>query len=190
MDLATACLDGGARLLQVRAKLASAGRLLDWTEAIVERARAADAVVIVNDRADVARLSGASGTHVGQQDLWPAAARQIVGPAAIVGLSTHTQQQVLAALPTPISYLAIGPVFDTPTKATGFDAVGLGRVRETASAVRTRGLPLVAIGGITLDRAADVLRAGAHAVCVISDLLATGNPGARVRDYLRVLSQV
>jgi thiamine-phosphate pyrophosphorylase len=165
--------------------------LLEWADAIVERARSADgAVIIVNDRADVARLAGASGVHVGQDDLPPGAARQIVGPSAIVGLSTHSDAQVGAALEQPISYLAIGPVFDTTTKATGYDAVGLGRVRDTAAVVRARGVPLVAIGGITLDRAADVLRAGADSVCVISDLLATGDPAARVRDYLHELSKV
>jgi thiamine-phosphate diphosphorylase len=91
---------------------------------------------------------------------------------------------------TPLSYVAIGPVFPTSTKATGLDAVGLDRVRAAAEVTRARNLPLVAIGGMTLDRAAGVLRAGAASVAVISDLLSTGEPEARVRAYLLRLGNV
>src|SRR5204862_2763835 len=115
---------------------------------IVERARAAGATVIVNDRADIASLSRADGVHVGQDDLSPADARKIVGDTACVGLSTHTLDQVDAALAQPISYLAVGPVFGTSTKATGYAAVGLSRVREAAARSRSAGVPVVAIGGI------------------------------------------
>jgi len=186
-DLASAVMAGGARLLQVRAKDASGAELLALAQDVVERARPAGAVVIVNDRADVARLAGAAGVHVGQEDLAPAAVRMLVGPQAIVGRSTHTPDQVTAALDEPISYLAIGPVFDTATKATGYAALGLERVAEVARIARARGLPAVAIGGITLDRAAEVRRAGAAAVAVITDLLTTGDPERRTAEYLRVL---
>ncbi|PYR60526.1 MAG: thiamine phosphate synthase [Acidobacteria bacterium] len=184
VDLASACLAGGATLLQVRAKQAASGWLLDTAAAIVERARAARALVIVNDRADIARLAHADGVHVGQDDLAPAAARALLPDAAIVGLSTHTLDQIEAAIAQPIAYLAIGPVFGTSTKATGYDAVGFARVRHAAGRARTRQIPVVAIGGITLESAADVLHAGADAVAVISDLTTTGDPEARVREYL------
>jgi thiamine-phosphate pyrophosphorylase len=187
VDLASACLAGGATFLQVRAKQAASGWLLDTATAIVERARAAGALVIVNDRADIARLANADGVHVGQDDLGPAAARVLLPAAALVGLSTHTADQIEAALAQPISYLAIGPVFGSSTKATGYDAVGLARVRHAASRARTRHLPVVAIGGITLDSAPEILQAGADAVAVISDLLTTGDPEGRVREYLRRL---
>ena len=118
IDFASACLDGGATLLQVRAKHEPSGRLLDDTLAIVERASAA-AQVIVNDRADVARLAGAAGVHVGQEDLGPAEVRSLLGERAIVGRSTHTPAQLDAALAEPVSYVAIGPVFATSTKSTG-----------------------------------------------------------------------
>jgi len=190
VDLASACLAGGATLLQVRAKDASSGWLLDTAALIVERAHAAGTRVVVNDRADIARLAGADGVHLGQEDLRPAAARAIVGDAAdetIVGLSTHTLDQIEAALAQPVSYLAIGPVFATATKATGYQAVGLDRVREAAGRARTRQLPLVAIGGITLESAPGVLQAGAASVAVISDLLSGGDPERRVRAYLERL---
>ena len=156
--------------------------------AVAERAHAAGATLIVNDRADVARLAGADGVHVGQDDLSPASVRRIVGADAIVGLSTHTTHQLDAAVREPVSYVAIGPVFGTATKATGHDAVGLRMVREAAGRARARGLPLVAIGGITLDRAASVIDAGAASVAVIGDLLAGGDPEARVRAFLERLS--
>jgi thiamine-phosphate pyrophosphorylase len=148
------------------------------------------ALVIVNDRADIARGAGASGVHVGQEDLSPAAVRRILGDQALVGLSTHTAAQLEGALAQPISYLAIGPVFQTDTKRTGREAFGLDGVRARANTPRSRGLPVVAIGGITLDRAASVMNAGANAVAVIADLLAGGDPRARVAAYMRVLSKV
>jgi thiamine-phosphate pyrophosphorylase len=190
VDFASACLEGGARLLQIRAKGEPSRRLLDDTRAIVERAAAASAQVIVNDRADIARLAGAAGVHVGQDDLSPAHVRDIIGERAIVGQSTHTPAQVDAALSKPISYLAVGPVFGTHTKVTGHDALGLAPVRGAADRAEVFGLPLVAIGGITLERAEAVLAHGATAVAVIGDLLATRDPKARVRAYLDRLSRL
>jgi thiamine-phosphate pyrophosphorylase len=122
--------------------------------------------------------------HVGQEDLAPAAVRVIVGDTAIVGLSTHTTEQMDRAIREPVNYVAVGPVFGTATKATGYEPVGLEWVREAARRATVRGVPLVAIGGITLENAASVLDAGAASVAVISDLLSTGDPEARVRAYL------
>jgi thiamine-phosphate pyrophosphorylase len=184
VDLARAFVDGGATFLQIRAKQVSSARLLDLALRIGEAARPAEATVIVNDRADVARLAGA-GVHVGQDDLSPRDVRAVVGAAAIVGLSTHTVEQMQAAVREPVSYVAIGPVFGTATKATGYDAIGLETVRAAGEVAHAAGLPLVAIGGITLARMRDVVDAGADAVAVIGDLLATGDPAGRVREYLR-----
>ena len=127
---------------------------------------------------------------MGQDDLSPRAVRTLIGDEAIVGFSTHTLEQIDAALSEPISYFAVGPVFQTTTKATGYDAVGLARVRIAAERGRSRGLPVVAIGGITLDSAADVLAAGVSSVAVISDLLTGGNPEGRVRAYLQRLGTI
>jgi len=193
VDLAAAFVNGGATLLQVRVKQASSGWFLDIASAIVTLAHQARALVIVNDRADIARLSGADGVHVGQEDLAPAAIRAIVGPTAIVGVSTHTLAQVDAAVggpishgsaASPVSYIAIGPVFGTVTKDTGYGPVSLDGVRDAASRTRPCGLPLVAIGGVTLETAAEAIRAGADTVAVIGDLVATDDPATRVRRYL------
>lgn len=187
VDLATAFLDGGARFLQLRAKTMASGPLLEATAAIMALARSYGATLIVNDRADIARLAGADGVHVGQDDLAPAAVRAIVGPDAIVGLSTHTIDQIDRAVGEPVGYVAIGPVFGTATKVTGYDRVGLEMVRAAAARASARGLPLVAIGGITRETAASVLSAGATSVAVIGDLLADGDPERRTREFLAAL---
>jgi thiamine-phosphate pyrophosphorylase len=186
LDLARAFLDGGARLIQLRAKSSDLRTVLTLTESLVRLAEPVQARIIVNDRADVARLAGAAGVHVGQDDLEPADARAIVGDSGLVGLSTHTPEQVDAAAGAPVDYVAIGPVFETLTKDTGYSAVGLERVRRAAEHNRW---PVVAIGGITLETAPQVIAAGASSVAVISDLVATGDPAGRVRDYLWCLGR-
>lgn len=189
-DLASAYLAGGARWLQIRAKNAASLWLLDTAAAIVERAHAAGALVVVNDRADIARLSGADGVHVGQDDLVPTCARTVLGGQGLVGLSTHSMEQVESALAQPISYLAIGPVFATTTKVTDDAPVGLEKIRAVVSLARPRQLGVVAIGGVTLESASAVIEAGVDAVAVISDLLTTGDPEARVRAYVEQLARV
>ena len=187
-DLAAAYLDGGATLLQIRAKTMPSGSLLECVSTVVERAHRAGARVIVNDRADVARLAGADGVHVGQEDLSVAAVRAIVGPEAMIGLSTHTLSQFDAALDQSVSYLAMGPVFETRTKATGYEGLGLEPVGRAARAARARGVPVIAIGGITLESAPSVLAAGAATVAVIADLLADADPSNRVRAYMKLVT--
>jgi thiamine-phosphate pyrophosphorylase len=203
LDLAAAYLNGGARFLQIRAKSLSGAAFLDLASRIREIAHAAGAVLVINDRADIARLSGADGVHVGQDDLSAPAARAIVGPGAMLGLSTHTGPQIDAAVLQPVTYVAVGPVFGTSTKATGYEAVGLDLVRYAARrlafSASEAGLPgacsdgssarLVAIGGITLDRAVDVIDAGAASIAVITDLIAGGDPEARVRAYIARLAR-
>jgi thiamine-phosphate pyrophosphorylase len=186
LDLARAFLDGGARLLQVRAKTLPSGPFLDLADAVVRAAAAYSAIVIINDRADVARLSGAGGVHVGQDDLPPADARALLGDSAIVGCSTHSVPQIGIALAEPVTYIAVGPVFGTRTKTTGYDAVGLDLVAQAVRAAHGR--PVVAIGGITLETAPAVLAAGATSVAIISDLF-VGGPRDRARAYVQGLAQ-
>ncbi len=191
--MARACLDGGAKLLQMRAKPLRAGQLLEICGAVHAEAAASGATLIVNDRADVARMLPGAGVHVGQDDLPPALARRLLGAGATVGFSTHSPDQVSAALLEPITYLAVGPVFGTRTKDTGYDAVGLDLVRcaarASAEAAAERGPApsVVAIGGITLANARSVIEAGASSVAVISDIFTGGNPTARVRAFLEEL---
>lgn len=184
LDLSKSFLDGGARVLQLRAKELPSGPFLELADALVALAGDYEAIVIVNDRVDVARLSGADGVHVGQEDLPPATAREQLGASAVVGFSTHTVTQIEAALREPISYVAVGPVFGTATKETGYAAVGLDLV---SAAARLSGpLPVVAIGGVTLANARSAIDAGASVVAVISDLL-VGDPAERVKAFLRIL---
>jgi thiamine-phosphate pyrophosphorylase len=127
--------------------------------------------------------------HVGQNDLPAKAVRALLGDAAELGLSTHTSEQLEQAVLEPVSYVAIGPIFGTATKATGYAPIGLEMVREAAARAGARGLPVVAIGGITLENAVSVLQAGAASVAVIGDLLATGDPEARTRAFVERLSR-
>jgi thiamine-phosphate pyrophosphorylase len=178
LAILAAFLDGGAGFLQLRDKTPSTAERLRLAEAVVARAHAAGARVIVNDRADLARLSGADGVHVGQDDLPVDDVRRILGPDAIVGLSTHDEAQIEAAARTSASYIAVGPIYGTATKDTGYSARGLDLIRRAVLA----GRPVVAIGGITLERAPEVFAAGATSVAVISDLL-RGDPAGMIRLF-------
>lgn len=184
LALAEACLRGGATVLQVRRKGGGSAALLALTRQLVEAARPFEAAIVVNDRADLAVVAGAAGVHVGQEDLSVEEVLRITGGALAVGLSTHTPEQIDAALAGPAAYIAVGPVYATATKATGYGARGLDLVRYASG----RGRPVVAIGGITLERLPELIAAGAAAVAVISDLLSTGDPEGRVRDYVRALA--
>lgn len=188
VDLARAFLDGGARCIQLRTKNRPSGEWLDLCDGCVAAARPYGAMVIVNDRVDLAWMAGAAGVHLGQEDLPPGAARRLLGPDAVIGYSTHTIDQIERASADDVSYVAVGPVFGTRTKDTGYDAVGVPLVREAVR--RAAGRPVVAIGGITLDTATQVWAAGAAGVAVISDLLAGASPAARVASYNRLASAV
>jgi len=177
-----AFLAGGARLIQLRDKTPSSASRLALADAAVARARPAGALLIVNDRADIAAMSRADGVHVGQEDLAVADARAVVGADAIVGISTHDPAQVDAAAKTDATYIAVGPIYGTTTKETGYEARGLDFVGYAAR----QGRPVVAIGGITLERAPEAIAAGAAAVAVISDLLRE-DPAEMVRRFRRRL---
>jgi thiamine-phosphate pyrophosphorylase len=180
---ADACLRGGATLLQIRQKSGSSGAFLTLVREVVARGRDWQATILVNDRADLARMGGADGVHVGQDDLPVAAVRRVSGDRAVVGLSTHTPRQVDEAIEQGVDYVAVGPIFSTATKDTGYTARGLDLVRYAVD----RRIPVVAIGGITIENAPAVIAAGAITVAVISDLLSDADPEARVRQYLNRL---
>jgi thiamine-phosphate pyrophosphorylase len=181
--LAEGCLRGGVRVLQIRAKDDSSARLLALVERVVAVARPLGGRVIVNDRADIARIAEADGVHVGQSDLPIEAVVELLGPGGIVGVSTHDRDQIDRALAGPAHYVAVGPIYPTVTKETRYTPRGLELVTYAAG----RGKPIVAIGGITLERAPAVAAAGASAVAVIGDLLVGGNHEARVRAFLASL---
>ena len=182
VDVLDAFLRGGARLIQLRDKTPSSAVRLALADDAVRRCNAAGAQIIINDFPDIAAMSRATGVHVGQDDLTVDDVRRVLGPDATIGVSTHDDAQIAAASQTAASYIAVGPIFGTSTKETGYSARGIDFVRRAAAC----GKPVVAIGGMTLDRAVEVKDAGASSLAVISDLLA-GDPEARTRQYLRAL---
>lgn len=178
-------LDAGAQILQFRHKEFLSREAFGWLEQIAEITRAAGAMLVVNDRADLAKLFSAA-LHLGQEDLLPSVARRVVGPDTMVGFSTHNEAQLRAANEEPADYLALGPLFGTVTKENPDPTVGLDDFRRLRP-LSTR--PLVAIGGITRANALHAIDAGADSVAVIGDLFPQdGNVGSRTREWLRLLS--
>jgi thiamine-phosphate pyrophosphorylase len=167
-------------VLQVRFKDAPGAAFFALAERVVQTASRYDAMVIINDRADIACLAGAAGVHVGQEDMDVDDVWKVGGDAAIVGVSTHCEEQIDAAIAGSATYVAVGPIFGTATKQTGYSARGLDLVRYAAG----RGKPIIGIGGITLDRVEQVIDAGAAGAAVIADLLAGGNPEQRTREFV------
>lgn len=182
-EIARALAEAGVRLVQLRDKQATSLVLLEQARQLLSLLPP-DCSLIINDRADVAALAGAAGVHLGQDDLPVAAARALLGPQKIIGLSTHNQAQLEAAQTLPADYLALGPVFATATKADTEPVVGLERLRVLR---RLTDKPLVAIGGITPENAASVLAAGVDTVAVISGWLAAENIPQRLDEFRRVL---
>ena len=185
LEIAERLADAGVELFQYRDKQGSARKIQETSAALVERlaAAAGGARLIVNDRADVAAIVGAGGVHVGQEDLPVEAARKICGGAVWVGVSTHNLEQLRAADATSADYIAVGPIFPTGTKVNPDPVVGLEFLRAARSITRK---PLVAIGGITVESASDVYRAGADSVAVIRDLMAAEDPAGKAREYLAI----
>jgi thiamine-phosphate pyrophosphorylase len=179
-------VDAGVRLTQYRNKRASGRELFETSRELASFLNPLGVQFIVNDRADVAALAGASGVHVGQEDLGVEQARVVLGVGKLVGVSTHNAGQFREALKTSADYIAVGPVFATSSKENPDPVVGVGFVRET------RGMtdrPVVGIGGITLERAAEVLGAGADSVAIIGDIVGAENVGKRAREYVDLLER-
>jgi len=166
--------DAGVRLLQYRNKRASARQLLESSTKLVSLLAPLKVTVVVNDRADVAAVAGANGIHVGQEDLDAEKARQMVGPEKLVGVSTHNLEQFQRAAASSADYIAVGPIF----------AIGTEFIRKARLLTDK---PIVAIGGITLERAPEIIEAGADSVAVISDILSAPAPGMRARQYIDLL---
>ncbi len=183
-ECARQLVDAGVRLLQYRNKAASSRELLDRSKRLSAEFVPSGVTVMVNDRADVAVLAGASGVHVGQDDLGVEEVRAVVGRGKLVGVSTHNRAQFDQAAGTSADYIAVGPIFSTSTKENPDPVVGMEFIREVRPLTDK---PIVAIGGITLERAADIIRAGADSVAVISDILCAPEPGQRARQFIKIL---
>jgi thiamine-phosphate pyrophosphorylase len=193
LSFAETMAESGVELLQYRNKRASSRELFAASQSISARlsaiAKAGRSAprFIVNDRADIAVFVHAQGVHVGQEDLSVEDARAVVGSDRWVGVSTHNLEQLDAADKTSANYIAFGPIFPTASKENPDPVVGLQGLQEARRRTRK---PLVAIGGITLERAADTFRAGADSVAVIRELIASEDPGARARLFLGEAARV
>ncbi len=171
-------LAGGASVVQLRLKHTPDGAALDLARWAAERAHAAGALLIGNDRCDLADLAGADGVHQGEDDLPPERIPEDLRARLLVGLSTHTLDQVRASRERPADYIAFGPIFGTKSKESGYAARG---VEMLAEAVKCAGRPVIAIGGIGAANITDVAAAGAAAAAVISAVADADDPAAATR---------
>jgi len=182
-DVLAAVIEGGCRMVQLRDKESPSGRLLPLAERLLARARRAGVTFVVNDRVDLAVAVGADGVHLGQDDLPARLARPLLRPGMVLGVSTHDVAQAHAARDAGADYVAVGAMFATTTKPD-FQLVGPGLVRKLRPDIR---VPLVGIGGITHDNVADVIRAGADGVAVISAVCGAPNPAVATRRFLDII---
>ena len=180
--LAEILLEAGARIMQLRLKDAPGRDFLAAARAIAEMCRKHGAILIVNDRVDIAILAGAHGVHLGQEDLPLEAARRIAGPDRIIGISTQNLEDARAAENGGADYIGFGPMYAGGLRNNPA-GMGLDRLREIRAAVK---IPIVAIGGITAARIPETLAAGADAVAIITDVVTAPNIGAKVRSILAI----
>lgn len=183
-EILDATIAGGCRLIQLREKEWPSGRLLPLAERLRDRCRAAGATFIVNDRVDLALAVGADGVHLGQDDLPVRAARPLLRPGMVLGRSTHSVAQAREAQSDGADYIAVGSMFPTQTKPD-FELVGPELVRAVRPVTRA---PLIGIGGITRANVAQVIRAGADGVAVISAVCGASDPAAATREFLAAIS--
>jgi thiamine-phosphate pyrophosphorylase len=185
MDCAQELAAAGVRLMQYRHKHGPAGDLLKVSLDLVSELQPQGITFIVNDRPDVAAIANASGVHVGQDDLGVAATRTLVGEQ-IIGISTHNFEQFEKAAASTADYIAVGPIFETKSKANPDPVVGTDLIRRVRALTDK---PIVAIGGIKLENAADVMAAGADSVAVISDILSAADRAARAKQFIDLLGE-
>jgi thiamine-phosphate pyrophosphorylase len=178
-----AALQGGAEMIQLREKTWPSGTLLPVATRLLARCRAAGVPFIVNDRVDLAVAVDADGVHLGQDDLPAAAARALLGPGKILGLSTHSETQAAAAQAAGADYVAVGSMFPTTSKPE-FQLVGPALARKVRPLVR---VPLIGIGGITPDNVGEVIAAGCDGVAVISAVCAAPDPAAAARRFISAI---
>lgn len=182
-DILTAVVAGGGRMVQLRDKEWPSGRLLPIARRLRDQCRAAGVTFIVNDRIDLALAVDADGVHLGQDDLPAPVGRALLRRGMILGVSTHSVAQALAAQADGADYVAVGSMYPTRTKPS-FELVGPGLVRELRPQIR---VPLIGIGGITPDNVEAVIRAGADGVAVISAVCGAADPGAATRHFLEAI---
>jgi len=186
IDVVRAAAAGGADAIQLREKDMPDGELLALARTAVESAHEHGALLIVNDRPDIAYVSGADGVHLGGGDLPPAAARRLLGPNRIIGASTHSLDEALAAEAAGADYVAIGAVFPTSTKPER-EPVGPGLVRQVVDSVR---VGVVAIGGVDISNVGAVFKAGCTCACVCSAIIADDDVEQATRRFKEAIDEL
>ncbi|NTU68543.1 MAG: thiamine phosphate synthase [Chlorobiaceae bacterium] len=182
VELARMALEGGARMLQLRRKHASGRELFAWAIRIQELCRQHEAIFVVNDRLDIAMAMHADGVHLGQEDLPAATARALLGPEILLGVSVSNVEEAVKAHAEGADYLGLGHIFPTVSKEKPNPPLGIPMIESVRKAVD---LPIVAIGGIGTDNAAEVMKAGASGLAVISAVASAGDPTAAARELVR-----
>jgi thiamine-phosphate pyrophosphorylase len=186
VELARMALEGGAGMVQLRRKTASGRDLYEWALRIQELCRQRHALFIINDRIDIALAIHADGVHLGQQDLPASAARTLLGPETLIGVSVSTPEEALRAAEDGASYIGAGHIFPTFSKDKPSKPIGTTAIRTIANAA---GLPVIAIGGIDLNNAGEVIRAGAKGIAVISAVSGSDDPVSATRELVHRIRQ-
>jgi len=186
VELARMALEGGARMVQLRRKSASGRDLFEWAVRIQALCREYEALFIVNDRLDIALAAHADGVHLGQQDMPVASARALLGPETLIGVSVSTPSEAAKAAEAGADYLGVGHIFPTSSKEKPMPPIGTGAIRPI---IEASGLPVIAIGGIELQNVAEVIKAGASGVAVISAVSGSADPVAATRELVKRIRQ-
>ncbi len=186
LEIARAALEGGADAVQLRDKSSPAFNLCRLVSEIQPQARKFGALLVVNDRVDVALVCGADGAHVGQEDLPAREARRLLPRPVVLGVSAGSREEARRAEKEGADYLGVGPVFPTPTKPDAGEALGIERFSEIARAVA---IPVVAIGGITLETVDQVIGAGAAGAAVVSAVVAADDMAGAARALKRRIAE-
>ena len=183
-DLALAVVHGGATILQIRDKTSSARQLVDLARTVKARVRPLGVPVVLNDRVDIAAAAGVDGAHVGQDDLPPDAARSILGPDAIIGLSVTCAEEVTTVDPAVVDHVGLGPIFATSTKPDAAPSLGANGFRSVREMLN---LPVVAIGGIGIRNVEDAIAAGADGIAVVTAVAHADDPQSAARHLLSLI---
>jgi len=180
-ELAELAIDGGADTIQFRQKTGATRELVEIAAAVQGVCARRGTPLIVNDRADIALAVGAAGMHLGQEDLPVPLARRIAGSGPIVGASARTEEKILAAIAAGADYVGYGPIYATSSKPDAEEPEGLQGLRRICAMATC---PVIAIGGITRETAAAVIRAGAHGIAVIAAVCCQPDPAAATRQLM------
>jgi len=184
---AEAIIDGGAKILQLRAKSLSSKEFLETARIIRKITKDKGTVFIVNDRVDIALLTDADGVHLGQGDLPVKEARRLLGNNKIIGYSTHNLREALEAVRLPVDYISFGPIFPTKTKEDAQTPKGLKLLSEVRKAVV---IPIVAIGGITETNMFHVLKEGVESVAMISEILTVKDISQKINRVIATAKKI